>query len=91
MAETSNRQQNPESSTARVKISQVSQLIQEASDLIHARTAPLSAVLAFHERKAALFEAMAAEEPGNADRQEAAKSARQQVEHLRAMAERGDR
>lgn len=84
MAETRDRQQV-------VEISEVSELIQEASDLIHARTAPLSAVLAFHERKAALFEALAAEEPENADRQAVAKSAREQVEHLRAMAERGSR
>ncbi len=91
MAETRDRQHMPESNTARVEISKVSELIQEASDLIHARTAPASAVLAFHERKAALFEALAAEEPENADRQEVAKSAREQVEYLRAMAERGCR
>lgn len=87
MATTSDRQHNPEPITARVEISQVSQLIQEATDLIHARTAPASALLAFHERKAQIFEALAAEEPQNVERQEVAKSARKQVEHLRAMAE----
>ena len=75
-----------------VTTSDVGALIKEATDLIAARgTAPLSAVLAFHERKAALFEELAAEEPENADRQAVAKSAREQVEHLRAMAERGCR
>ena len=87
MATTSDRQHYPEPITARVEISQVSQLIEEATDLIHARTAPASALLAFHERKAELFEALAAEEPQNNERQEVAKSARAQVEHLRAMAE----
>lgn len=87
MATASDRQHNPEPITARVEISQVSQLVQEATDLIHARTAPASALLAFHERKAQLFEALAAEEPQNVERQEVAKSARAQVEHLRAMAE----
>ena len=94
MPETSNRQHIPDppvSTTARVEVSQVSALIQEATDLIHARSAPASALLAFHERKATLFEALAAEEPWNADRQDAAASARAQVEHLRAMAERGCR
>jgi hypothetical protein len=91
MAETRDRQQNPEPTAARVEIPKISELIQEATDLIHTRTAPLSAVLAFHERKAALFEALAAEEPENADRQAVAKSARDQVNHLRAMAERGSR
>ncbi|GAA1962397.1 hypothetical protein [Catenulispora subtropica] len=89
MAETRDRQHNPGPGAARVEISEVSELIQAAADLIHARTAPASAVLAFHERKAALFEALAAEEPENVDRQEAAKSSRDQVEYLRAMAERG--
>ena len=68
MTTTSDRQHNPEPITARVEISQVSQLVQEATDLIHARTAPASALLAFHERKAELFEALAAEEPQNAER-----------------------
>lgn len=91
MATTSNRQHNPEPIPARVEISQVSQLIEEATYLIHTNAAPVSALLAFHERKARLFEALAAEEPQNADRQEVAKHARAQVNHLRAMDERRSR
>ena len=91
MATTSDRQHNPESIPVRVEISQVSELIEEATYLIHTHTAPASALLAFHERKAQLFEALAAEEPQNTDRQEVAKFARAQVDHLRAMAERGSR
>jgi hypothetical protein len=91
MATSSDRQHNPEPIPARVEISQVGQLIEEATYLIHTNAAPASALLAFHERKARLFEALAAEEPENSDRQEVAKSARAQVDHLLAMAERGSR
>ena len=91
MATTSDRQHDPEPTPVRVEISQVSQLIEEATYLIHMHAAPVSALLAFHERKARLFEALAAEEPHNSDRQEVAKSARAQVDHLRAMDERGSR
>lgn len=87
MATTSDRQHNPEPATVRVEISQASALIEEATYLIHAHTAPVSALLAFHERKARLFEALAAEEPQNADRQEVAKFARAQVDYLCAMTE----
>ena len=91
MATTSDRQHNPEPIPVRVEISQVSELIEQATYLIHTHTAPVSELLAFHERKARLFEALAAEEPQNTDRQEVAKSARAQVDHLHAMAERGSR
>lgn len=92
MSQTSDRRFSvpaPATATARGSASQVSALLQEAADLIRTPGAPLSALIGFHERKAALFEALAAQEPENPERREAAESSRAQLEHLRAMAERG--
>jgi predicted outer membrane protein len=73
---------------SRVALSEISTLLQEAADLSADRGAPLSRRVAFHLRKAELFEQLADDEPGNADRQAAAMQARRQYEHYLAMAER---
>jgi predicted outer membrane protein len=69
-----------------VALSEISALLQEAADLSADRGAPLSRRVAFHQRKAELFERLAADEPGNAERQAAAVQARRQYEHYIAMA-----
>ncbi len=73
---------------SRVALSEISAILQEAADLSADRGAPLSRRVAFHLRKAELFERLAADEPDNADRQAAAMQARRQYEHYLAMAER---
>lgn len=72
----------------RVALREISAILQEAADLSADHCAPLSRRVAFHQRKAELFEWLAADEPDNADRQAAAIQARQQYEHYVAMAER---
>ena len=72
----------------RVALSELSALVQEAAELSADRDAPLSRRVAFHLRKAELFERLAVDEPDNADRQAAAVQARRQYEHYVAMAER---
>lgn len=71
----------------RVALSELSALLQEAAELSANRDAPLSRRVAFHLRKAELFERLAVEEPDNADRQAAAVQARMQYEHYVAMVE----
>lgn len=72
---------------SRVALSELSALLQEAADLSADRDAPLSRRVAFHKRKAELFERLAADEPDNAERQAAAVHARLQCEHYIAMVE----
>ena len=72
---------------ARVALGEISALLQEAADLSADQGAPLSRRVAFHKRKAELFERLAVDEPDNAERQAAAVRARQQYEHFVAMAE----
>lgn len=76
---------NAESS--RVALSEISALLQEAAELSADRDTPLSRRVAFHQRKAELFERLAADEPDNADRQAAAVQARMQYKHYVAMVE----
>jgi predicted outer membrane protein len=73
---------------SRVALSELSALLQEAADLSADRDAPLSRRVAFHQRKAELFEQLAADEPDNTERQAAAVQARRQYEHYIAAAER---
>lgn len=73
---------------SRVALSEISAILQEAADLSADQGASLTRRVAFHRRKAELFERLAADEPDNADRQAAAQRARQQYEHYIAMAER---
>jgi hypothetical protein len=68
-----------------IALSEISALLQEAADLTADRGAPLSRRVAFHQRKAELFERLAADEPGNPERQAAAAQARRQYEHYIAM------
>lgn len=70
---------------SRVALGELSALLQEAADLSADRDAPLSRRVAFHQRKAELFERLAADEPNNADRQAAAVQARLQYAHYVAM------
>jgi predicted outer membrane protein len=73
---------------SRVALSEISAILQEAADLSADKGASLSRRVAFHQRKAELFERLAADEPGNAERQAAAQRARQQYDHYAAMAKR---
>jgi hypothetical protein len=77
----------PGAGMARVALSELSALLQEAAELSADRGAPLSRRVAFHQRKAELFERPAAEEPDNDERQAAAVQARLQCEHYVAMVE----
>lgn len=70
---------------SRVALGEISALLQEAADLAADRDAPLSRRVAFHQRKAELFERLAADEPNNADRQVTAVQARLQYAHYVAM------
>jgi hypothetical protein len=91
MPETSDRRNSTSSAPngSDVTVSEASALIQEASDLIHASGGmSRSSLVGFHERKAALFEALAAAEPWNVERREVADNARAQLEALRALGER---
>ena len=71
-----------------VALSEISALLQEAAELSADRGAPLSRRVAFHQRKAELFERLAAAEPDSAERQAAAVQARRQYEHYVTMAGR---
>lgn len=73
--------------TSRVALSELSALLQEAAELSADRDAPLSRRVAFHKRKAELYERLAADEPDDAERQAAAVLARQQYEHFVLMVE----
>jgi len=73
---------------SRVALSEISAILQEAADLSADQGASLTRRVAFHQRKAELFERLAADEPDNVERQAAARRARQQYEHYVAMAER---
>jgi len=84
---TSEPQTRTGAATSRVALSELSALLQEAAELSADRDAPLSRRVAFHLRKAELFERLAAEEPGNDERQAAAMQARLQYEHYVLMAE----
>lgn len=84
---TTEPQTRTDAGLARVALSEISAFLQEAAELSADRGAPLSRRVAFHLRKAELFERLAAEEPDNADRQAAAVQARMQYEHYVAMAE----
>lgn len=74
--------------SSRVALSEISAILEEAAELSADRGAPLSRRVAFHQRKAELFERLAADQPDNTDRQAAAVQARQQYEHYVALAER---
>jgi predicted outer membrane protein len=73
---------------SRVALSEISAILQEAADLSADHGASLSRRVEFHKRKAELFERLAADELDNAERQAAARRARQQYDHFVAMAER---
>lgn len=84
---TTEPQTRTDAGASRVALSELSALPQEAAELSADRDAPLSRRVAFHQRKAELFERLAADEPDNADRQAAAVQARQQYEPYVAMVE----
>ena len=73
---------------SRVALNEISAILQEAADLSADQGASLTRRVAFHKRKAELFERLADDAPDNAERQAAAQRARQQYEHYVAMAER---
>jgi predicted outer membrane protein len=73
---------------SRVALRELSAFLREAAELSADRDAPLSRRVAFHQRKADLFERLAADEPDNAERKAAAVQARRQYEHYVAMAGR---